>query len=369
MNKKDLKVEIFRIVAIFLVILQHSLPGFLSKTNNLYLGLDALSSMSVCIFFVISGFFMYQNKQWRLKIKDYIFNILIPMLIVAFFVLVFESFIMKQKNFFECLITNDYIKILKKFLLGIRQWSNVPWGFVLGHMWFVFTYGIIILFYPITNYFVNKLNKKIIFLISFLYLIYMIIILNVLKLDAKKYHYLDVVFISVYGHILYNEIFPILNKKIKNLKNKIIGIFSLGIIWCLIFYIICHFQKQIYTVSFGRMFISYNSGLMVLLTIVTISMMFLILKDIKINKKILMFSEKTYLIYLLHDDIIVLAMQYGIYNLFLKRMNNSINTIFYTLLFIVDVYVFTFGITAFLYFVKKNIKEIYKKFKNLYKAS
>ena len=117
------------------------------------------------------------------------------------------------------------------------------------------------------------------------------------------------------------------------------------------------------------MFISYNSGLIVLLTIVTISMMFLVLKDIEINKKILMFSEKTYLIYLLHDDIIVLAMQYNIYNLFLKRMNNSINTIFYTLLFIVDVYVFTFGITAFLYFIKKNIKEIYKKFNNLYKVS
>ena len=346
MENKNLKVELFRIIAILLVILQHSLPAFLSKVNNTYLALDTLSSMSVCIFFVMSGFFLYNDKPWIKKFRNYLFNIFIPMLIVAILALIFEDFIMKQKSFVDCILTNDYIKIIKKFVRGLINWSCIPWGFVLGHMWYVFSYGFIILFYPIANYMINKLDKKILYIISICYFLYMAIILNILKLAENRYHIFDVMFISIYGYILYNDIFKFLKNKIKNLKNKIILISILLTIWCILFYIICHYQKQIYTISSARIFITYNSALMILLVIITLSILYLLLINVDIDKKILIFSEKTFLIYLLHDDIIVLAMQYGIYNLFAKNMTNSITAVFYTILFVISIYIFTWIISV-----------------------
>lgn len=389
MNKKiDFKVEIIRILCCFLVICYHIRPEVLidGEIKESVVFVEAVCSICVNTFFILSGFFIYENKNniflsFIHVLKNYIKNIFIPFLLVAFISFVFNDAFFFKKNVFECLRDLNLYAVIKEIAIGIRYLIVYTWPLSTAHLWYVFAYAFIILFYPITKFILKYINKKISYAIIILLLIVWIsfdVIVYYYKFEDNYYLNLipKVITLSMIGSILYNDFIKAKlfiddnNSSIsKNNKLLVFSLISYVVSVVLLFLLQMSYLKN---VNGFYVYTSYNSILAlvesVLIIIIIYNLNFTQFLNDKAKHIINIISDFTYGIYLVHWSVLIVLASSGIQGLFFMRVNNLFTNMLYYIVFGLLVFSISFFIVSIANLIKNYILKgvIYVKKKRLH---
>lgn len=158
-NKRDLGIDILRIVAILGIIIQHSSGGFLiyNAFNNgghwwiqgvIYGGFFRWSS---AVFVMISGVYMLKANKSE-NIKSFLIS-RFKRIIIPFIAWVFIYKLISDPN----AIIESNGKVILSYLVDIVS-GNVEY-----HLWFVYMLSILYLLTPLFSYFVNNAPKHVIY--------------------------------------------------------------------------------------------------------------------------------------------------------------------------------------------------------------
>ena len=209
-SKRNVKIEIIRLIACFAVIWYHirELPfksnGELSETAVFF---ECICTICVMTFFLITGFFIYNKKgniisDWIELLKKFLINIFIPFIIVCIITLIFHDYLISKKSFVYCVQNIDIKYIAEKLWQSIKTFDVAPLPGTAAHLWYIYSYAIIIIAYPITRYILTKMPKHV---------GYIILIILTICMIVNDYH-------LYFGDPTYNKIFQIIiwfhNKKI-----------------------------------------------------------------------------------------------------------------------------------------------------------
>ena len=161
-TKNDISIEIIRILACYIVICLHTSSWYITGETVLKteLGIKCFLQDAVPIFLLITGSFLFTGKKPFVKIlKKVIFSILLP----AFFVMVYSQiaapWLTGKETLLHCITSPQFD--LKNLFGNIFRWSA---GMTLcGHLWYVFSYLKVILWYPLISVICRPdvYNKKI----------------------------------------------------------------------------------------------------------------------------------------------------------------------------------------------------------------
>ena len=242
-NKKEkaVFVEILRIIAIIMVIGTHiALPCF--EDNIFYKERVIISCFvgdGVAIFWMIMGFFYFNEQEYKSKVKKMSKKILLPLILWSIIYFFFYDFINGDKSFVECFIHNkeEYISIIYD---GILKWQNVIKG--AEHFWFLYIYILIVIIYPVLNKvreWIDKLNPKKVLASVFI----LLIINDIGKNQLMNFSHYGIN--GIFGAILFLLLGYILYKNKEKIKNKK----SIAIICAILFIVI----------NILRSFILYNN--------------------------------------------------------------------------------------------------------------
>ena len=227
-TKRDVKIEIIRLIACFMVIWYHirevvyiGKPDFELKETVVFF--ECICTICVMTFFLITGFYIYNMKgniisDWIKLLKKLFFNILIPFFAVCIFCLIFHNFLISRESFVTCIEKIDVQNIFYKLYLSIihldvghlTDSAGNPIG-TAGHLWYVYSYAIIIFAYPITRYILTKFPKHVVYVLLAILTICMVVndyhlfygnpsFNIVFKIIPKPIYY------SACGYVLYNDI-------------------------------------------------------------------------------------------------------------------------------------------------------------------
>ena len=189
-NKKerDYAIDIIRIIACLIVIANHCC---LQAFNEYYSEVDWSRLFEKCfltdaipLFFMITGFFIVNGRNYKKIWKSTIKKVLLPTLIYVLFVQVFYMFIINKESFIWCVknFTNNLnIKgIIRTILTGNLEYINS----LCQHLWYIFSYIKIIIWVPIVWLLckednTSKLARRIILIFG---------IISALIIDIQKFY-------------------------------------------------------------------------------------------------------------------------------------------------------------------------------------
>ena len=172
--KKDPAVELARIFGCLLVV------GVHCWINNFGVAIQSKSGTyiacifadGVAVFWIISGFFMYNNYSYKQTLKRTIKSIVVPMLLLSaamFFVL--NNYLNGNGWHFILHSKDDYKWILNSLLI----WTNPVDR--LGHFWYLYVYILLMLCSPVIAAFIKYLEEdtkreKLFLVLTFLLLVW-----------------------------------------------------------------------------------------------------------------------------------------------------------------------------------------------------
>lgn len=310
-KKRDISIDLIRIVACISVILTHLC---LQVLNRCYNRIDwsrllekSFLTDGVPLFFMITGFFLVNGRSYKKIWKSTFLKILLPTFIFVIFVQMFQPFILNQASFIDCIrnVNFSLVPIIQAILKADVKYL----GSLCDHLWYIFSYIKIVIWIPIlwlvckeTDN--SKLARRIMLGLSFA---------SAILTDIQKFGIIPVVGEINILTIIPREIMYVLlgyelfvhKDKIKN--NKKICIISLigFIIVNLIryktemFYMVLNYLTDIV----GRpnfmewRYTSLNifSGIFLFLFLYSFE-----IKNEKISKILVWISDKTFGIYLIH---------------------------------------------------------------------
>ena len=310
-KKRDISIDLIRIVACISVILTHLC---LQVLNRCYNRIDwsrllekSFLTDGVPLFFMITGFFLVNGRSYKKIWKSTFFKILLPTFIFVIFVQMFQPFILNQASFIDCIrnVNFSLVPIIQAILKADVKYL----GSLCDHLWYIFSYIKIVIWIPIlwlvckeTDN--SKLARRIMLGLSFA---------SAILTDIQKFGIIPVVGEINILTIIPREIMYVLlgyelfvhKDKIKNNKKiciiSLIGFIILNLIRYKteMFYMVLNYLTDIV----GRpnfMEWRYTS-----LNIFSGTFLFLFLysfeiKNEKISKILVWISDKTFGIYLIH---------------------------------------------------------------------
>lgn len=325
-NKRNIKIEIIRIIACIAVIWYHirELPfktnGEISETAIFF---ECICTICVMSFFLITGFFIYNKKNkiltdWIDLIKKYIIQIFIPFIFVAIFTIIFHEYLISRATFMECIQNASIQNIFYTLFMSIKTFSVDPLPGTAAHLWYVYSYGLIIIAYPITRFILTKCPKYVSYIVLFIITVFMIINDYHLFFNNPSYNlFFEIipkpVYYSAWGHVLYRDVMKKhIDKLLDDSKdssrvfiiNSRIFIIS-ALIYALTFVLLFLTElKYVETVNNGYVYTSWLSLYALILTSAFILMIYDInierFLNTKIENVITFISSKTLGIYLVH---------------------------------------------------------------------
>lgn len=172
-NKRNIKIEIIRLIACMAVIWYHirELPwktnGELSETAVFF---ECVCTICVMTFFLITGFFIYNRKgtileNWGYLIKKFFSQVFIFFILVCIFTIVFHEFLISRESFLYCIQNASLSKIATTLFDSFKHFSANYLPGTAAHLWYIFSYAIIIIAYPITKFIIEKFPKYITYVI------------------------------------------------------------------------------------------------------------------------------------------------------------------------------------------------------------
>lgn len=154
-NERILGIEVIRIVACFIVICLHTITWFRTPSHIIEnsLLIRCFLADGVPLFWLIMGFFLFRNPNMTLwgKLGKTARDLLFPAFLVMLVAQIWKDWIVAGgigEGFLACL---DFHSFDAKNLFGnIIKWkSDMTYG---GHLWYVFSYVIVILWMPLLRY-------------------------------------------------------------------------------------------------------------------------------------------------------------------------------------------------------------------------
>ena len=173
-NKKDVSIELIRLLACLIVIATHLT---LTTYNEIQVDWSRLFTKSfladgVAIFFLITGFFIANGRSYKKIIINTIKKVLIPSFFVLIIAEIFSSFLTNKDIFMNC-IRNfgiDNIKTILSSIIHGEVHKTIPTA---AHLWYIYSYIQIIIIFPLLRILCkeekeNKLARRILISLSIL---------------------------------------------------------------------------------------------------------------------------------------------------------------------------------------------------------
>lgn len=371
--KRDISIDLIRVIACFSVILTHLC---LQVLNQCYNRIDwsrllekSFFTDGVPLFFMITGFFLVNGRSYKKIWKSTIKKILLPSFILVIFTEIFYLFIVNKESFLYCIqnFSINIIGILQAILKGDVTYLNS----LCAHLWYIFSYIKIIIWIPILwlvckedkN---SKLARRIMigFAVAKLILedIQRFVIFPVIgKIDIMQIIPTEILYV-----LLGYELFANKDKLKKNKKICIISLIG--------FFAINYFRYKIemqymvnnyFTDITGRVnfmewrytFLNVISGLCLFMFLYSFE-----IKNEKLSKIILWISNKTFGIYLIHYLILAKIDLYKF-----EKLEKFYLEIIYLVLGLIVTLVISIVFLVILENIKKGLENIFIKSGNLLK--
>lgn len=284
---------------------------------------DTLFSVCVTIFFMITGFYIYNKKgniikDWLNLIKKFFKDLFIPLIVTWLICNIFEKYIINQKTFIECIKECDLKAAWDNIYHVITTFRTSDMVGTAGHLWFFFSYFVIIIEYPIIRLLLTKANRYVIFICfaifsaMMIYNDYMAYFSNGFS-TSNFFIFQKPVFHSAVGHVLNNYfIKKYIDEKSETSKSIIINkpVFFISlIIYTITFVLLYKTQKGLYLGrNNGYPYTTWASYFSLFLTTSFMLLVYNINIEKFLNEKIAniiyFISDKTFGIYLVHYPIV-----------------------------------------------------------------
>lgn len=146
--KRDPNIELLRIIGAFIVVIVHTnLSAYIGgKVDYSRVLLKCFASDGVAIFWIITGCFYFNNRNWLHLMKKTLKSIVFPtMLLLIFWQFIGTQFLLEHHTIAESLkVGLEHIGNLKNVLLEL----NTKYISHIGYLWYMFVYFLLMLFFP-----------------------------------------------------------------------------------------------------------------------------------------------------------------------------------------------------------------------------
>lgn len=299
MKDRDYSVDIIRIIATFVVVATHVKLSWIvdNVVNNQKLFYACLWADGVSLFFLITGFFLFNGRGYGHIIKKTIKSVILPALMVAIFSQMIGPWIRDSRliggNLNLQIPFDDLVRAIMKQSAG-----DVDFCF---HFWYIFTYLKVILFFPLLKWICQEgkeqnLSRRV------------LIGLSVVDVGVHNLRKFVPVEINTYSFFDVAVLLVIIGYEISVHKNKIksntaisflSGFFALTLLVCRFYS-----QQKLYEIDINdSTFINWDS----IFGIIISSLFFVFIYSLNINKLnvkmksiIMKLSEMSFYIYLIH---------------------------------------------------------------------
>lgn len=165
-KSRNAKIELIRVVACFLVILNHIMIVPTSGDGRFFHGTATLVAIiwtDVPLFLLISGFLMFQNQEqlndlwesYRHKLKNFLIYVFIPSCIIVVISGMIAPFLIEGKTFAQLLAEgNLHLECIKNYIF-MQQTSSMYSLF-----WYIWVYAKVIVFFPLLAFVCQDTKDK-----------------------------------------------------------------------------------------------------------------------------------------------------------------------------------------------------------------
>ena len=352
--------------------------GELSETAVFF---ECVCTICVMTFFLITGFFIYNKKgpiisDWISLIKKFISQVFILFIVVSIFTIVFHDFLISRQSFIYCVQNISINNIFTTLFNSLRFFTANYLPGTAAHLWYIFSYAIIIIAYPITRYVMTKLPKWVGYTILIVLTICMVINDYFLFFGDPTYNLIfkiihKPIYYSAWGYVLYNDIMvkyidEKLEKAIDRDKVFIINkpLFIVSLITYAVTFILLFKTQVAYDLGTNGEYV-YTSWLSTFSLILTTSFVLLIY-DInierflneKINNVIYYISSKTLGIYMIHYPIITKFLSIGFQSRWTNNRPNILYHLLYYVFYSLFIFIVSFAVVWIVEFIINKIKSL-----------
>lgn len=369
-NNRNVKIEIIRLIACIAVIWYHirELPwkinGELSETAVFF---ECLCTICVMTFFLITGFFIYNKKgniisDWISLLKKFFSQVFVFFIIVTIFTIIFHDYLISKTDFISCIQNTSINKIFTTLFDSFRYFTANYLPGTAAHLWYIFSYAIIIFVYPITRFILTRLPKIVSYILIAFFTIFMVINDYYLFYGNSTFNLIfkivhKPIYYSAWGYVLYNDIIKkYIDDKLKDnentfIINKFLFIASM-LVYIITFVLLFKTQVAYYLTTNGEyVYTSWLSTYSLIMTSCFIVFVYNLniekFLNEKINYVIFYLSSKTLGIYMIHYLIITKLLSIG----FQSRFTNNRPNILYHLAFYIFYSLFIFCISFIIIYV------------------
>lgn len=344
-KKRDVGIELARVVACLIVIGVHvSLNDMETGVYSLTRGfINCLLADGVAIFWLITGCFLFQVNNYRKILIRTIKTVAIPIALLQFFCIHFSALSESGGGIYQSIIyaVGTYGQRLKD---ALHFNPTIP---ATGHLWYCYTYILVMIAFPVLYVFVMWLEKNVQREKWFCIITLLLLGLNdcsfnqVLQFSHQGINALLPATIQViWGHILYRH-----REKIYRIKNKNVCIAGVLILLSMLNFV----RMQVVNIT-GDKSITYwytVIGLFCAISLITVCMIWSrnISENTRHYKIIIELASCTFGIYLIHLLVRIVLYRFRINKITFKLVTAFFKgfwgEIIYTLIFIL----ITFGVS------------------------
>lgn len=361
-------VDIIRIIAIFLVIGCHIIIPPINQDGTIDIYRTCIAAFvggGVGLFWLVSGFFAFNDRKYVDKIKHVAKSILLPTFILIIFSQIFFDYIESVAGINDCIknISSRTFNF-KSVLTGIinRNSSLIPLG---QHLWYIFSYVENFLWIPLLTVLFkskdNKAAKKIIYIFGIGTMIVNLIeefyVFKIGTINPLNLIPLSLMYMMI-GHEIFLKKDFILNNKRIRVISFVVYILSLSLkMWL---------QVLTYNSNVADVFFLSWSCLPSLVENISL-ILFILSFNISSNKIISYLGRNVFGIYLVHwmikEKIISSGRNLKLFELFDCESKSLISSINYTLVMIIIIFVSSIVVITLINLFISVIRHFYIKLK------
>lgn len=314
---RDANVELLRLLACIMVIAGHARPFMVAQDGSIMdaaLMIQAFAAPAVGIFFLISGFFTPRSNSVLRTWKHCLTGIVIPALVFAFFTDLLTEWISGKAGFLESIAGTDVPRVISEIFFGTIAFDAGRLGMYMGHLWFIFSYILIMLWFPAIRVLLKHGSRKVILFFCLLSFYRLVMIDITYLVDVPFPVYLATVMpvevlCFVLGYVIYSDREKL---RIKRHILPLAGILALALL--ALMFILQHklFSSLIpdtpdpIDLNYDRVYyLSWNSGCAVIASIlISIFILSLPLRGEKLKGALGFLGGLTFPVYLIHFPLV-----------------------------------------------------------------
>lgn len=303
-KSRDIGIDFIRVLACTFVITIHVkrpdiIHGDISKSNLL---ISSIVGDAVTLFFAITGCFLFRSgKEFKGVLKKFFLNVFVPMIVAVLCIQIFRDYLVSP----NWIVGGAELKTpqIKELLRGLFERNPGLWNPACGVYWYMFEYGLAILWYPIVLQICNKDKSKVAKAVIFFTFINLALgeiqlLVRFQMFYIQPYLLMPVSVVDMMlGHVLYDYC----NNR-KGFKYTMAGllIFTSGVVMRFLF------QYKLYGVDKGNvMFLYWDRAI----SFINVTGIVMFAKSINwscllIGKIIEKIAPKTFYIYLVHQAVV-----------------------------------------------------------------